>query len=163
MCKLIIILLFFITAALLYSEETELRLGNKIEKSCEYNFNYLNCKPKIMCFKEEKDNNLGQELFDNYKTTEKKLKNTLNDIMVPDFMKDNFKLDVDVEGFKKVKVAYIYEPDPHVVNFRVEWDEELRIGAGFKKDFEEIDFEKALYASVDTIFGNNGLLSGFIK
>ena len=129
------ILMFLFISTILYCKEQE--EGKEIliiNIPCQsYDLSKWNCS-----FKEkEKKEKLGQEVFDQYKSTQKKLKNQLNNIFVPTFMSKEFKIDLDIDKINEFKIAYIYSPEKITgLNFKVEWDKNLKLSSSFKKDFD---------------------------
>jgi hypothetical protein len=129
-----LILIFLLLTTFIYCNETNLILNSKdniifIKCNNKYNLN-INAK-------EEKEVKFGQEVFDNYKKTEKNLKKQLNEILIPDFMSKNFKIDLDIDKIKNLKIAYIYNPEQiKGFNLKVEWDKNLKLSSSFKTDFD---------------------------
>lgn len=128
-----IICLFIIISSLLYCSDNVLINKNIIQFPIKCNNKLIiniNCK-------EEKEKKLGQELFNDYKNSEKKLKTQLNNIFVPEFMSKSFKIDLDLEKINSFKIAYIYTPEEiKGINFKIEWNKQLKISSSFKKEFD---------------------------
>lgn len=148
MCK--ILFLFIILTSLLYCNNENIIINSK------ENIVFIKCVNKYnlnVNFKEPKEAKLGQEVFDNYKKTEKNLKKQLNDILVPDFMSQNFKVDLDLDKINNFKIAYIYSPQEiKGFNLKLEWDKHLKCSSSFKKDFDISKFVDSMSTVISNTF-----------
>lgn len=125
------ILLFIIIATLTYSKEEYIR-DNNILLLLDCNNKYNLCLPQ-----NNEPKKFGQDAFDEYKKTEQNLKQQINAILIPKFMSKSFKIDIDVNQIKDFKIACIYEPEQIIgLNFKVEWEKQLKFSSSFKKDFD---------------------------
>ncbi len=131
----------------------------------KYGYNLNKLSKELECFgnKEEKPKKLGQEVFDEYKGFEKKIKNSLNDIFVPDFFGKDFKIDVDMDEIKDIRIAYVYSPEKTGLDLKVEWHKQIRFETRFKKDIANIDFVEKVYDGIAGMFTENSLLKGLSK
>lgn len=78
--------------------------------SCIFAKNQEKIKLKNIEFfelKEKKQDKFGQELFDDLKKVEKNLKQYINFILVPPFLRKNIKVHVELE--EDFEIGYIYE------------------------------------------------------